>query len=487
MYPFEVDVVVPVELVANSLDAGASQISIEYNPEQNVLMITDNGEGMSAQQFKEYHDFAAGLKTRGSGIGFAGVGAKISFNIADTVLTETRSKSFSGGSNWFLESKKKLVWEDVEPAHIQGHGTMVQVWFRPDGRPSYQTTDDILTLLKQHYLPLMDPAFLDLYSRIGFYSDDLRFAINGTLVEPFKIAESFGAEKKKETKFMKGGKGIGYGLFCLASVEYPLGHELPGVLLCTHGKVIKGDFFNQFPGVLGPRIFGVVEIPRFVDFLTTAKTDFIRGRGRNREFENLYDPIRSAFKEWLGELGVQPMELSKADDALRLERELKKLVEEIPELSEFFGFSSPKVVLRKSETGPVSAEPHEGAEETYPNGEGENGGQVAPTDVGDGPDVALEQVRGGAVAAQPISRKAKRGPKIAFQSVPDRVDLSWVEGNHIIINSGHPSYRKVGSDSAARRSHCMFAIGTAIQRFMIEQESRDYLFTDRLMAAWGRQ
>ena len=95
MYPQEVDEVVVVELIANSLDARANRISIDYDPSSNVLVVIDNGQGMDADQFAQYHDFAAGLKTRGTGIGFAGVGAKISFNAADRVITENcRGKFF---------------------------------------------------------------------------------------------------------------------------------------------------------------------------------------------------------------------------------------------------------------------------------------------------------------------------------------------------------------------------------------------------------
>ncbi|MCI0412741.1 ATP-binding protein, partial [bacterium] len=74
MYSYDVAEVVIVELVANALDAKATRISIELDMRGQQLIVEDNGEGMSADQFAEYHDFAAGLKKHGSGIGFAGVG-----------------------------------------------------------------------------------------------------------------------------------------------------------------------------------------------------------------------------------------------------------------------------------------------------------------------------------------------------------------------------------------------------------------------------
>ena len=139
MYPQEVDEVVIVELVANSLDAGANRISIDYDPAGKTLVISDNGRGMDTRQFDQYHDFAAGLKTRGTGIGFAGVGAKVSFNIADRVITETIGPRFSGGSDWYMESNKKLVWDEIRPTHLSDNGTRVEVRFRLDTAPSYTT------------------------------------------------------------------------------------------------------------------------------------------------------------------------------------------------------------------------------------------------------------------------------------------------------------------------------------------------------------
>jgi phosphoglycerate-specific signal transduction histidine kinase len=99
MYHSDVAEVVVVELLANSLDAKSTSISVDFNPDTKVLVVTDNGRGMTVSEFNQYHDFLVGLKTIGSGIGFAGVAAKVSFNIAKQVITETISETFAGGSN----------------------------------------------------------------------------------------------------------------------------------------------------------------------------------------------------------------------------------------------------------------------------------------------------------------------------------------------------------------------------------------------------
>lgn len=488
IYPFDVDEVVLVELVANALDAKPTRISIDFDPHKRILVVTDNGKGMTASYFDQYHDFAAGLKTRGTGIGFAGVGAKISFNIATRVITETYSESFIGGSNWYLQSKKKLVWEDIQPKHLHKHGTRVEVMFSQNATLNYSSTEDMIKLLKRHYLPLLDKEYLDLYERLGYYCGDLKFIVNGQVITPGKLIEDFKLEKVREFFPQKAGKRIGYGIFGLASVEYPLGASICGVLLCTLGKVIKADLFNQFPGSIGAHILGVVEVPGFAEFLTTSKTDFIR-RSKHRKFESLYNPVRQEFKSWLGELGIQSSEISGTNEAIKLEKELKKLLADIPELSEFFGFRTRKTILQPDNSGTTKARQQEGIEVTFPIGEGKRGEGLGPVDEGEQPGQVLsEDKKNGTEPAKPISRVSRRGPKITFVEAPDREDLAWVDGNNLVINSGHPSYVRVRSDATARMLHNLFAISSAVQRFMAtESEIKELMFIDKMMAAWGKK
>lgn len=266
-----------------------------------------------------------------------------------------------------------------------------------------------------------------------------------------------------------------------------MGENLCGVLLCTYGKVIKADLFNQFPSDIGPRIMGLVEIPSFIHFLTSSKTDFIR-RKKLREFEKLYDPVRQQFRNWLKELGVQSTEITSSNEAVKLEREIKKLLDELPELEEFFGFRSRKQVLKNQPDGDTPASSQEGAELTFPIGDGKSQGGEAPLDVGDGSDKALvENPDAGNINAEPISRKGRRGPKISFSESPERIDLAWVDGNNVVINSGHPAYKKVFSNATANRLHCIYAIANAIQKFLFNGEIEDLMFLDKMISAWGKK
>ncbi len=488
MYAFDVSEVVIVELVANALDSKATRISIDYDPATKVLTVTDNAAGMDSRQFDEYHDFAAGLKVKGSGIGFAGLGAKVSFNIAERVVTETRSDSFSGGSDWYFQSNKDLVWKEIPPRRIRNRGTRVEVHFLAGAEPSYSSTDDLVKVLRRHYLPLTDSRFLELYQRLDIYSADLRFCANGRTIEPLDIAEDLLLDSVHRFIPKRGQERFGYGVFGVAEADYPLGPDACGVLVCTYGKVIKREWFDQLPGQLGSRIVGLVEVPALVRFLTTSKTDFIRGRGGYREFEGLYGPIREEFKSWLKELGVVTAEELRSDEARRLERELKKLLDDVPELREFFGFREKGEVLQSDPAGVAVAEPQEGIEGTFPVGDGVRGVGPGPVGPGEGPGETLVQAQSGKQAASPIARSVRAGPKIAFHQAEDRTELAWIEGSNVVINSGHPCYVKAHTNPNSRRLHSLFAIATAVQRFLgAQSEAPDLAFVDRMMAAWGKR
>ena len=68
------------------------------------------------------------------------------------------------------------------------------------------------------------------------------------------------------------------------------------------------------------------------------------------------------------------------------------------------------------------------------------------------------------------------------------MELAWVEGNSIIINSGHPSYEKAKTNSNSRILHNLFSIGSAVQKLILSDENRepDFTFVDKMMAAWGK-
>jgi len=485
MYTYPIPEVVLVELIANSLDAGASLISVSYEPEKNILTVEDNGKGMNSVQFEQYHDLAAGLKSRGDGIGFAGLGAKISFNVASRVITETRSESFIGGSNWYLKSESELAWEKIDKPLLNHNGTRVSVHFNNRADVSYTTSESLRKVILTHYLPLFDETFIKLYQELDYYPKQIQFVVNGAKINPFRIEYLFKLDNvKKEVFADKKGKAFGFGIFGLSQQDNPFNGEQAGIAVSVRGKVVSIDFLNLFPGNGAQRIFGLAEVPPLIQSLNTSKESFIK----RENYQKYIDPLKVKLKEWLHELGITTAEELKTKDAVKLERELKKMIEELPELFHLFGSSIKRNVLAHAKNGLVLAEAQEGINPTLPlHGDSKESDDLGLVDTGTEEGVALVANDDGSQRAKPISRSRRAGVHISFLEAPDNSALGWLDDDILIINIGHPSYLKVATNNA-RKMHNIFSIAVTLERELKQREliKDDENYVERFMIAWGK-
>src|SRR6185436_14950798 len=96
-----------------------------------TLAVVDDGSGMKRRELARYHDVAASTKTRGEGIGFAGVGIKLGLLASEEVLTETRRGKGHVASRWRLASRHRAPWQWVPPPGLVGErGTAVNLRLR---------------------------------------------------------------------------------------------------------------------------------------------------------------------------------------------------------------------------------------------------------------------------------------------------------------------------------------------------------------------
>ena len=277
MYPDHPFDVVITELVANSLDSKAKSIALEWDDSAGILTVADDGEGMTHQQFEEYHDLAAELKSRGRSIGFAGVGAKISFNIAGRVITETRCDGESHASEWHWGDRDSLVWRNIPACRLSGNGTRVEVHFDKGQIPGRINAEYLSDILRRHYLPLFVTDFIRSYKSSGIYAVCPEFVINGAPIPLGGMAEVLKLTQQDRFPVKNNGRSVGLGVIGLTEPDTSAADS--GVLLCTHGKVIKSETFGLHTGPLGARFSGMVEIPELIKFVTTNKSDLKGGRG----------------------------------------------------------------------------------------------------------------------------------------------------------------------------------------------------------------
>ena len=484
MYPDTPFDVVLTELVANALDAKASEISISWDSTEHVLIVADDGNGMDMEAFEQYHDFAAELKPRGAGIGFAGVGAKISFNIARQVITETRCAGGVNGSDWRWHDDGSLRWRPIRSNQLTTDGTRVEVRFRLDLFTLGIDDEYLVRVLKRHYLPLFIDEFVRSYTAIGLYPNRPQFIVNGSPVSCDGLSEVAALSHHVDFQVGAGALAVGWGAIGISDRDYPVGSHAYGVLLCTHGKVIKPELFGLSTGTLGPRFFGIVEIPNLIEYLTTSKSDLKGGPGRVRGLNRLLDPVRQEMKAFLADQGIAVAEQRRDQLSAKLERELSRLVPRLHELRDFDGLLRRSRAIRKNDAGNLLTS------EFKNKRDGDATAAVSPSgtaETANGKSGSSRQSdEDGKTRAKRQRSRRNQGPRVAFEEHPNRGETAWLDSNTIVINIGHAAYRQRISQDQAKFTYCMFAIGVALDKADLAQSDDGLSYVDKFISAWGQ-
>jgi hypothetical protein len=173
-YPASLEETILTEIVANSLDSGATSIVIAPDPEHATLTVIDDGRGMTRRELTKYHDLATSTKQRGRGIGFAGVGIKLGLLLAEEVVTETRHKKVHVASSWRLGSRARAPWKWIPPPGLlAANGTAVSLL----QHPLSQLLDSgfLATTVTTHFQPLFEAAFEEILAET--YRDGIVFVV----------------------------------------------------------------------------------------------------------------------------------------------------------------------------------------------------------------------------------------------------------------------------------------------------------------------
>src|SRR5918992_2547232 len=158
-YPGSIEETILTEIMANSLDSGATQISFACDPAERTLTVTDNGRGMRRRELARFHDIAASTKSRGQGIGFAGVGIKLGLLVCEEVFAETRRRKTHVATAWHLASRYRAPWKWVPPAGlVVERGTAVRLKIQNALSPLLDP-GFLENVIRRQFEPLLDDAF----------------------------------------------------------------------------------------------------------------------------------------------------------------------------------------------------------------------------------------------------------------------------------------------------------------------------------------
>jgi len=157
-YPGDLDETILTEIVANSLDSAATHIRIAVDPAAQTFCVIDDGQGMRRSDLRRFHDIAATSKTRGEGIGFAGVGIKLGLLVSDQVITESRRGKDHLATTWALSGRQRAPWHWIPPlALVAERGTAVQLRLTNALSPLLDIAY-VENALRRHFEPLFDES-----------------------------------------------------------------------------------------------------------------------------------------------------------------------------------------------------------------------------------------------------------------------------------------------------------------------------------------
>lgn len=484
-YPGSLEETIVSEIVANSLDSHAATVVFTADSGGRTLCVVDDGSGMTRSELRRYHDLAASGKTRGSGIGFAGVGIKLGLLACEEVLTETRRGKAHVATTWRLASRHRAPWSWLPPLGlVPERGTAVRLMLT-NGMSQLLDPPFLRTVLRTHFAPLLDPAFQPILA--AQYPRGVRFVVQGVLLE----AEPLSGERASVAVHLarrRKPSGIGF----LERDAEPLPEERRGLAVSTLGKVIKRgwDWVGLSPAH-PERVGGLVEIPAVAASLTLSKGDFLRTGPRGASFLAHRKAVQEAVSAQLSVWG----EARDAQDARRprtgrieraLQTVLADLAEEFPLLTALVDWRrggqgrlrlagrGPGGAVAGSVAVPVAAALVQEVAPLPPS--------IAP------PEPELTASPAAAPSALPVSTAGPRRPvhsglTIRYGHRPDDIELGRLEDSTVWVNEAHPAFRR----AAALRSedyHVALTVALALAPLTVEAGS-ERRFVTAFLARWG--
>lgn len=502
-YPGALDETVLTEIVANSLDSGASVIAVTCDPSASALTVTDDGGGMTRAELRRFHDVAASTKSRGEGIGFAGVGIKLGLLVSAEVVTESRRGRDHIATTWALAQRKRAPWHWIPPAGLVGErGTAVRLRLENPLSPLLDT-GFVETVLRRHFEPLFDPYFDDVLRE--HYPSGVRFEINGAAIERHHAVIGDGEEAAVAVRLARKRTPSAVGYLCRAPRPLPEGQR--GLAVSTFGKVIKRgwDWLGVNP-VAGDCIGGLVEVPALAATLTLNKIDFIRFGPRGATYMTYRKALQQVLGDQLaawGDAGADH-EHARRRAARPVERDMEQVLVDLSAdfpmlamLVERRGGGERKLPVgdRLRSAAPMATDLFAPADElqvgTPPEPpEGSTADEHVPD--GGGPDQESTRSTDSPPAAPPAvelpSKAGRRKPgrlglTIQFESQPDHPELGRLVETTVWVNDAHPAYRRAEA-SRSEGYHIALSVALALASIAVEpgEASR---FVSEFLARWG--
>lgn len=406
---------VVTEAIANAIDVKASEISMELKAgldDKRTVSFHNDGPPMTKNQFNDYHVIARSSKSKGAGIGFAGIGAKVylaAWNKA-SIRTETGNGKTAHASQMYVK-KRTLKWREVE-SNLKESGTRYRVDLRPQ---DYEYLERRAEYLVSN---VFDPAL----------AKGLKISIDGKPVEPWNPMR----ELSKTLNVSVNDKRFPIAL-SITKQDVPahkrhMQYHVSGKVICTRPP----DWMPEVKPEYSNRIHAYVDATAVSDKLNLTKTGF--KQGARVAFKDIEKQIYRA----LDKAGYIGDDVTKKFQKTQLTRFFEKLFKD-PK----YEFLNPNAIGGRS-----------------PGSGPENGGKGT-----------AGKKRGGG-SSSGSNNKNKRGGgsfEIVVVNKPDDAREGWLDPstNKIVMNGEHPLYVKYENNTSAKNQR----IATILTSVLIKNAS----------------
>ena len=425
---------VVTEAIANAIDVGARTVRVSLDGAARSISFHNDGPAMSEPQFKDYHVIARSSKSKGSGIGFAGVGAKVYLAAwGKTVIrTETTDGRAPLASEMYVDGGT-LKAKYVEPT-IKRRGTLYRVTLRPD---DYNYLDKSAAhVIAEVFGPAIEGG--------------LRVYVDGDRVERWRPDHAL----RKRLDVSAKGARLSVAL-TVAKDDIPPDRQ--GVQYHVSGKVIttkRPEWFADIKPAHARRVHAYVDATGISDHLNLNKTAF-KSTGAvaaayKESGRRIFEELKKA--GYARDPGIEKWEKT------RLTRFFDSLFRN-PD----FAFLNPGA---RGGRGPGAGAGSEGADGSGPGGE--DGGGSGPEGQGERPEGQGERPEGqGERPEGQGEQKRGRGGgslSLAFVNMEGDPREGWLDpsSSRVVVNMEHPLFKKYESVMAARSQRVAMVVTTVL-------------------------
>lgn len=485
-YDFAPQIATLLELVANALDAHATKINIQYDSEHGRVIVEDDGHGMTEAQFKNYHDFAASSKRRGTGIGFAGQGAKLALNFCTHVVTETWSKDWRGNSDWHLKGDDApyQVVEHELPS-LEHAGTKVTLYLAHESKHFY-SHKLIKRWMFEHFYPLIDRSIRKQYPDIiTRYGNGITLELDGKPLLETALENKLAHFQEMKVLVQNQTKAFGWFGVYTGNDEPPIP---AGIMLCTYGKVIERSYFKKEPRDK-EQIFGWIEAPYLIEAVTTDKGRFIKGNGR---WETFFKRAQNEFTLWLEKNKLVDRAPRRSENHFAgAEKEVNSILRNMPELAMFASHGRQDAVALSPNGELIAGDErvHIKLDAEEVEARKQEPSQSEPSFEERQRELLMNP--GEAMTGEIRPRVIRGGVHILEEARDDKSEESWFDGTTVAINIAHPAYRKA-EQSNTLNYHVFKCVCLSVIEFTMENKEdatwHDVLELQRkFFALWGEK